>query len=81
MRVLVFIKELTVIRKIIKYFTLADALIWCSSVVLILLWSLASIKNTEYLTVVFCFVAFLINDLYGFISWSKMEKRQLGGGH
>ncbi|MBR2342860.1 MAG: nicotinamide mononucleotide transporter [Clostridia bacterium] len=58
------------------YYAVAYAL---NDLVLILLWSLASIENTEYLTVVFCFVAFLVNDLYGFISWRKMEKRQSGG--
>lgn len=26
--------------------------------------------------VVVCFVAFLVNDIYGFISWRKMENKQ-----
>ena len=25
---------------------------------------------------VFCFAMFLVNDLYGFVSWRRMEKRQ-----
>ena len=28
--------------------------------------------------VVVCFVAFLVNDIYGFINWNKMYKRQNG---
>lgn len=47
-----------------------------NDVVLIILWVLASITNVHYVSVVVCFVAFLINDVYGFISWKKMEKRQ-----
>lgn len=44
--------------------------------ILIILWTLASFENIGYLSVVVCFAAFLANDLYGFISWRKMEKRQ-----
>ena len=44
--------------------------------VLILLWSLAATENIQYLSVVICFAAFLVNDLYGFHSWLGMEKRQ-----
>ena len=55
------------------YYALAYA---ANDVVLILLWVLASMQETRYLSVVVCFVAFLANDLYGFISWRKMEKRQ-----
>ena len=47
-----------------------------NDVVLIVLWVLASFVEIQYLSVVMCFVAFLANDLYGFISWRKMEKRQ-----
>ena len=45
--------------------------------VLIVLWVLAVTEDISYLSVVVCFVAFLANDIYGFISWRKMEKRQL----
>ena len=31
------------------------------------------------LLVFVCFVAFLLNDIYGFYSWKKMEKRQKVG--
>lgn len=47
-----------------------------NDIVLIVLWILAAIENLSYLSVVVCFIAFLANDIYGFISWKKMEKRQ-----
>lgn len=55
------------------YFALVYA---ANDLVLILLWSLAARENITYLSVIICFVMFLINDLYGFISWRAMEKRQ-----
>ena len=48
----------------------------CNDVVLILLWALAAGQDISYLSVVFCFAAFLANDIYGFISWRNMERRQ-----
>ena len=48
-----------------------------NDVILIVLWTLASFKDTSYISVVVCFIAFLFNDIYGFISWRRMEKRQL----
>ena len=57
-----------------SYFALAYA---ANDVVLIILWILAAIEDISYLSVIICFVMFLINDLYGFISWKRMEKRQL----
>ena len=56
------------------YFALAYA---ANDVVLIILWILAAIEDISYLSVIICFVMFLINDLYGFISWKRMEKRQM----
>ncbi len=50
-----------------------------NDIVLIVLWIMASAKNMSYISVVFCFVTFLANDIYGFISWKKMEKRQCNG--
>lgn len=47
-----------------------------NDIVLIVLWILASLSNPAYLSVVICFVVFLVNDIYGFMSWSKMHKRQ-----
>lgn len=55
------------------YFALAYA---ANDLVLILLWTLASIENVHYISVVVCFVAFAVNDLYCYFSWRKMEKRQ-----
>jgi nicotinamide riboside transporter PnuC len=55
------------------YFALAYA---SNDVVLIVLWTLASFKNLQYVSVVVCLTVFLVNDLYGFISWQKMKKRQ-----
>ena len=55
------------------YFSLAYA---ANDVVLIVLWYLASMENSRYISVVVCFIAFLFNDIYGFISWQKMKIRQ-----
>ena len=55
------------------YFALAYAV---NDIVLIILWILASLRDTGYVSVIVCFVIFLINDLYGFYNWKKMEKKQ-----
>ncbi|MBR6795034.1 MAG: nicotinamide mononucleotide transporter [Clostridia bacterium] len=47
-----------------------------NDLVLIVLWALASQTDSRYLSVAVCFVAFLFNDIYGFVSWQKMKKRQ-----
>lgn len=47
-----------------------------NDIVLIVLWILATFSDISYLSVVICFTMFLVNDIYGFISWSKMQKRQ-----
>ena len=47
-----------------------------NDVVLIVLWVLASIADARYISVVVCFAAFLINDIYGLLSWRKMKERQ-----
>jgi len=47
-----------------------------NDIVLIVLWILAAFSDMSYLSVVICFAMFLANDIYGFISWSKMQKRQ-----
>lgn len=47
-----------------------------NDVVLIVLWSLASASDARYISVVACFSAFLVNDIYGFLSWLKMKERQ-----
>lgn len=55
------------------YFALAYA---ANDIVLIVLWILATLSDISYLSVIICFVAFLVNDIYGFINWLKMQKRQ-----
>ena len=57
------------------YFALIYAL---NDIVLIILWVYASLSDITYLSVVICFLMFLINDIYGFLSWLKMEKKQKG---
>ena len=47
-----------------------------NDIVLIILWILATIQNIAYLPMVFCFIMFLINDIYGFINWKRIENRQ-----
>jgi len=56
-----------------SYFSLAYA---ANDVVLIILWLLASITDTRYISVVVCFVAFFVNDIYGYISWCRMKLKQ-----
>ena len=56
------------------YFALAYA---ANDVVLIVLWTMAAVEDISYLSVIICFVMFLVNDLYGFVSWKRMEKRQM----
>ena len=55
------------------YYAIAYAL---NDIVLIVLWVMASFKDSGYISVVVCFIAFLLNDLYGFINWRRMSKRQ-----
>ena len=55
------------------YYALVYAM---NDVVLIVLWVLASISDMSYVSTVVCFIIFLFNDLYGFISWKRMQKRQ-----
>lgn len=55
------------------YYAVAYA---ANDIILIALWILATLSARSYLSVTVCFAAFLVNDLYGFISWQKMKKRQ-----
>lgn len=56
-----------------EFYALAYA---ANDVILIVLWVMAAITDISYLSVIICFVVFLINDLYAFISWRKMRRRQ-----
>ena len=58
------------------YFALAYA---ANDIVLIVLWTLAVLSDISYLSVIVCFIMFLVNDMYGYISWTKMQKRQASG--
>ncbi|MBO5199853.1 MAG: nicotinamide mononucleotide transporter [Clostridia bacterium] len=55
------------------YYALAYA---ANDIVLIILWIIAAAGDISCLSMVFCFVMFLINDLYGFINWKKMQAEQ-----
>ncbi len=57
------------------YFAIAYAL---NDIVLIILWTIAAFYDITYISVIICFTAFLANDIYGFLSWKKMQKRQAG---
>lgn len=47
-----------------------------NDIVLIVLWIFASITNIKYLSFVSCFSMFFFNDLYGFINWKRIAKKQ-----
>lgn len=47
-----------------------------NDVVLIVLWVLACLSDLSYLSVVVCFITFLVNDLYGFFNWRMMAATQ-----
>ena len=49
-----------------------------NDIILIILWGCASFTDIRYVSVVVCFTAFLFHDIYGYISWRKMKKRQAG---
>ncbi len=47
-----------------------------NDIVLIVLWTLASLENPAYIPVVVNFCIFFFNDMYGFIRWKKRELQQ-----
>ena len=65
-----------------SYFSKGNLLLWSASTLfvllsfavfneenyLILLWSMAAMENVAYTSVVVCFAAFFINDVFGFIN-------------
>lgn len=57
-----------------QYYAVAYA---ANDVILIILWVLASASDKKYVSVAVCFAMFLVNDIYGFISWRRMHRRQL----
>lgn len=56
-----------------RFYALAYA---ANDLVLIILWIAASFTDLQYIPMILCFSMFFLNDLYGFISWSRMQKRQ-----
>ncbi len=56
-----------------EYYALAYA---ANDVVLIILWILATAENISYLSVIICFIVFLVNDLYGYYNWHRMRRKQ-----
>ena len=59
---------LTMLRS--SYYALGYA---ANDIVLIVLWTLASLENPAYLPVVVNFTIFFFNDMYGFLSWKRRE--------
>ncbi|MCQ2487041.1 MAG: nicotinamide riboside transporter PnuC [Clostridia bacterium] len=66
-----FAASLTFLRS--HYYGLAYA---SNDIVLIVLWVIAAIKDPSYIPMIMCFVAFLINDIYGFINWKRLSRVQ-----
>lgn len=66
-----FAASLTVLRS--PYYALAYSL---NDIVLIVLWSIATINDTSNLPTLMCFVVFLANDVYGFVNWRRMQRKQ-----
>ena len=62
---------LTMLRS--SYYAMGYA---ANDVVLIVLWVMASMENPAYIPVAVNFGIFLLNDLYGFVSWKKREVLQ-----
>ena len=47
-----------------------------NDIVLIVLWTLAALEDPSYIAVIVCFSMFLVNDIYGFVNWCRMKKKQ-----
>ncbi len=60
-----------------RYYALAYTL---NDVILIGLWSLATVSDLKYLPMLICFVVFFINDLYAFFNWKHLAKTQQNAG-
>ncbi|MBO5882915.1 MAG: nicotinamide mononucleotide transporter [Clostridia bacterium] len=53
------------------------ALIYClNDIVLIVLWTIASIADSGSFPMILCFTMFLANDIYGFVNWRRMRRLQ-----
>ena len=47
-----------------------------NDLVVIALWLFMLKTDTDSIPMIVCFTTFFINDMYGFINWKRMEKRQ-----
>ncbi len=50
-----------------------------NDLVLIVLWVIAAMAEPSGAAMAACFAMFFLNDLYGFVSWRRMARRQEGG--
>ena len=66
-----FAASLTAMRS--PYYALAYI---ANDLILIVMWLLAAMADISYLPMIFCFVMFMANDLYGFLNWRRMRQRQ-----
>lgn len=57
-----------------KFYAIAYA---ANDIVLICIWGLLAIEDIQYISMVFCFIIFLINDIYGYMNWQLAEKQLL----
>ncbi len=55
------------------YYALAYA---ANDIVLIVLWIAAAITDISCLPMVFCFIMFFANDIYGYYNWKRMQRLQ-----
>lgn len=62
---------LTALRS--PYYALAYA---ANDLVLITLWIISAFADPSGVAMVACFTMFFINDMYGFINWRRMQRRQ-----
>lgn len=47
-----------------------------NDIVLVTMWIMQTVNGITYLPMVVCFTAFLALDIYGFVNWTKMLKKQ-----
>lgn len=47
-----------------------------NDLVLIVMWILQTLEDIAYLPMVVCFAAFLALDVYGFVNWTRMLRKQ-----
>ncbi len=51
-----------------------------NDVVLIVLWTIAAVRDASMWPMAMCFWVFLFNDIYGFVQWRRMQRRQQTSG-